>query len=67
LSYYYAGEVDEMRSEENWGEYFDVAVGTFEKGSVEMEGMRPGRESWVEDGIGWVGRILTGGEEGLST
>jgi hypothetical protein len=67
LSYYYAGEDDEMRLEENWGEYFDVAVGTFEKDSVEMDGMRPGRESWVGDGIEWVGRILKRGEKELGS
>jgi len=67
LSYYYAGEDDEMRKEEHWGEYFDVAVGTLEKGSVEMEGMRPGRVSWVGDGIGWVGRVLKGGEKELGS
>jgi hypothetical protein len=65
LSYYYAGEDDEMRMEENWGEYFDVAVGTFEKGSVEMKGMRPGRESWAGDGVEWMRMILKGGEKDL--
>jgi len=55
-----------MAKEGNWGEYFDVAVGTFEKEGVEMEGMRPGRESWVGDGIAWVGRVLKGGEKELS-
>jgi hypothetical protein len=67
LSYFYGGDDDEMAREENWGPYFDIAVGTFEKEAVEMEGMRPGRQSWFEDGIGWVGHIVCGGEKELSS
>jgi len=46
LSFFYSGDDDEMASEENWGPHFDIAVGTFENESVEMEGMRPGRQGW---------------------
>jgi hypothetical protein len=39
----YSGDDKKMAKEESWGPNFDVAVGTFEKESIEMEGMRPGR------------------------
>lgn len=44
-----------MRMEENLGEYFDVALMTFEKGSVEMEKMRPERERGLGRGWDWLG------------
>lgn len=65
LSFYYSGEDDDMAREENWGPHFDVAVGTFEKESVEMEGMRPGSQGWWDEGIGWVKDVLREGEKGL--
>ena len=57
---------DEMAREENWGPHFDVPVGTFEKESVEMPGMRPGRQGWWEDGIGWVKEMIGEGERFFS-
>jgi hypothetical protein len=59
LTFYYEGDDDDMASEEHWGPYFDVAVGTLERDSAEMEGLRPGRHSWWDEGLEWV-KGLTG-------
>ena len=55
LTFYWSGEDDPP---DGWGPHFDVAVGTLEKESVEMQGMRPGRESWWKDGIPWVQEMI---------
>ena len=56
FTFYYAGGDDDEAKD--WGPYFDVAIGTFEKESLEMEGMRPGRQSWWDDGIKWVQEMI---------
>jgi hypothetical protein len=65
LSYQYSGSDDEMTKEENWGPYVDIALGTLEKESVEMEGMRPGRQGWFGDGIEWVKKVFDEGGKSL--
>ena len=61
LTYYYSGDDDEMAAADQWGPYFDVALGTLDKESAEMEGMTPARQSWDEDGIGWVKQMVGDG------
>ena len=65
LSFLYSGEDDEMVKEENWGPHFDIAFATFERESLEVEGMTPGRQGWREDGIGWVKRVFDEGGKSL--
>jgi hypothetical protein len=65
LSFLYSGDDDEMAKEENWGPHFDIAVGTFEKQSLEMKGMRPGKQGWYAEGIEWVKRVFDEGENSL--
>jgi hypothetical protein len=65
LSFLYSGLGDEMSKEENWGPYFDIALGTLEKESAEIEGMRPGRQGWLDDGIGWVKQVFDEGGKSL--
>jgi len=65
LSFFYSGDDDEMAREENWGPYFDIAVGTLEKESVETEGMTLGRQGGGEEGIGGVKGVLGEGEKAL--
>ena len=57
LTFHWTGDDDDWVLE-NWGPHFDVAVGTFDKDSVEMEGMRPGRHSWWAEGIKWVQEMV---------
>lgn len=57
LTFHWTGDDDEWVLK-NWGPHADIAMGTFEKESVEMEGMRPGRQSWWDDGIKWVQEMI---------
>jgi hypothetical protein len=66
LTFFYSGEDDDMAAEENWGPYFDIAVGTFDTESAEMRGLRPGMQSWWGEGIGWVREVLGESERSLS-
>ncbi|GAB1314556.1 hypothetical protein MFIFM68171_04766 [Madurella fahalii] len=45
------------------GPIVDVAVGTLDRES--MERVRPERQGWWEDGVGWVKRLLSEGDGGL--
>lgn len=65
LSFMYSGTDDEMAKAENWGPYLDIALGTLEKESAEMEGMRPGRQGWFGDGIEWVKKVFDEGGKSL--
>ncbi|KAG4418364.1 hypothetical protein IFR04_008506 [Cadophora malorum] len=49
----------------HWGPYFDVAGGTLDREFLEIEGYRPNRYGWAEDGISWVKRLLREGERSL--
>jgi hypothetical protein len=65
LSFLYSGDDDEMANEENWGPHFDIALGTFDKESTEIEGMRPGRQGWYAEAIPWVKQVLEEGGKSL--
>jgi hypothetical protein len=49
----------------NWGPYFDVALGTWDTESLEMDGLRPCYLVWSKDGIDWVKRLVLEGEKSL--
>lgn len=49
---------DDNETQKKWGPYFNVAMGTFDKESLEIEGMRPTCQSWWEDGIKWVQEMI---------
>jgi hypothetical protein len=59
LTYYYSGPRPGWTLERN----FDVAVGTLDKASLEIEGLRPDRHGWWSDGINWVKTLLRDGDE----
>jgi hypothetical protein len=61
LTFYYSAKAA------NWGPFFDVAVGTLDRESLEMEGFGPSRQAWMSDGIGWVQRLLKDGEKSLTS
>ena len=61
LTYHDSGD-DEMAAEDKWGPNFDVALGTLDKESAEMEGVRPTRQGWHEYGIGWVKQMVGNGD-----
>jgi hypothetical protein len=65
LSFLYSGDDDEMVKEENWGPHFDVALGTFDRESAEIEGMRPGRQGWYKEALPWVKQVLEEGGKSL--
>jgi hypothetical protein len=65
LTFMYSNDDDDMKKEENWGPYLDIALGTLEKESAEMEGMRPGRQGWFADGIEWVKKVFDEGGKSL--
>jgi len=49
-----------------WEPHFDIALGTLDRESLEMEGFKPSLHAWYEDGIGWVQRLLKDGEKGIA-
>ncbi|CZT05633.1 hypothetical protein WAI453_004885 [Rhynchosporium graminicola] len=65
LTFYYSGPPGELAIKNAWGPYFDVASGTLDRESLEMEGFKPSRHVWAEDGIAWVKGLLKGGESSL--
>ncbi|KAL2067645.1 hypothetical protein VTL71DRAFT_15741 [Oculimacula yallundae] len=65
LTFYYSGTPGEQSMRNKWGPYFDVAGGTLDKESLEMEGYKPGRHVWADDGIDWVKKLLKEGENSL--
>jgi hypothetical protein len=60
LTFHYSGGDDEMAAEDKFGPHFDITLGTLDSESAEMEGVRPGRQGWCEDGIGWVKQMVGG-------
>ncbi|KAH7310000.1 Mss4-like protein [Rhexocercosporidium sp. MPI-PUGE-AT-0058] len=65
LTFYYSGPPGEMSTRGKWGPYFDVASGTFDREYLEMEGFKPSRRVWADDGIEWVNKLLKEGETSL--
>jgi hypothetical protein len=65
LTFHFSGEQRELSKKAGWGPILDVAVGTLDKESVEMEGFRPGHKGWLEYGIPWVVKLLEEGEKSL--
>lgn len=43
----------------------DITLGSLDKKCLEMEGMRPCMQTWLEDGIAWVKKLVVEGEKGL--
>lgn len=43
----------------------DITLGSLDKNSLEMEGMRPCMQTWLEDGIDWVEKLVVEGEKGI--
>ncbi|PVH75770.1 hypothetical protein DL98DRAFT_518462 [Cadophora sp. DSE1049] len=65
LTYYCSDAPGTMPTREHWGPYFDVAGGTLDREFLEMDGYRPNRYGWADDGISWVKRLLKEGEKSL--
>jgi hypothetical protein len=61
LTYYYGGPKPGWTLPEK---NFNVALGTLDEECLEMEGIRPERHGWWTDGIGWVKRLVRGGDGG---
>lgn len=47
------------------GQFFDIAVGSLDKESVEMEGFGPSAQVWDKDGISWVVKLVNEGKKSL--
>ena len=47
------------------GMFFDIAAGTLDKESVEMEGFRPAMQAWKDDGIPWAVKMVSEGKKSL--
>ncbi|KFY45971.1 hypothetical protein V494_00671 [Pseudogymnoascus sp. VKM F-4513 (FW-928)] len=58
LTYHYTGDDDELSQDDKWGPYFDVALGTLDKESTEIQGVRPTRHGHCDDAIGWVKEMV---------
>ena len=65
LTFHFSGGQREMTKKAGWGLIFDVAAGTLDKESIEMEGFKPSYKGWREDGIPWVVKLLEEGEKSL--
>jgi hypothetical protein len=58
FTYHYSGDDAYGGPESDSVPEFDVALGTLDKESAEMEGMRPTRHGWIGDGITWVKEMV---------
>lgn len=56
LTFHYSGEDDDAA--EQWGPYFDIALGTLDEESVKIEGLRPTRHGHCDDAIGWAKEMV---------
>lgn len=65
LTFYNSGPPGKVAKEGKWGPYFDVASGTIDREFLEMEGFKPSRRVWDDDGIEWVKKLLKEGEGSL--
>lgn len=45
--------------------FCDIAVGTLDKESLEMEGFGPSIQFWHDDGVPWVVKLMKEGKKGL--
>lgn len=43
----------------------DIALGSLDLESLEKEGVRPERQGWWEDGVGWIKKLVSEGDGGL--
>jgi hypothetical protein len=62
LAFCYAGP-----RPESWklGPIVDIALGSLDLESLEKEGVRPERQGWWEDGVGWIKKLVSEGDGGL--
>jgi hypothetical protein len=63
ISFLKTGPMTPLRSA--MGSFFDVAVGTLDKESLEMEGFAPSMQAWDKDGISWVVKLINEGKKAL--
>jgi hypothetical protein len=63
ISFFKTGPMTPLRSV--MGSFFDVAVGTLDKESLEMEGFAPSMQVWDKDGISWVVKLINEGKRAL--
>jgi hypothetical protein len=59
LTFLFTG--DEGEGKEIWGPTFNVAVGSLDRESLEMEGLMPVDHAFWADGISWVHKLVEGG------
>jgi hypothetical protein len=62
LAFCYAGP-----RPDSWtlGPIIDVALGSLDLECLEREGVRPERQGWWEDGVGWIKKLVSEGDGGL--
>ncbi|KAG4430312.1 hypothetical protein IFR05_014202 [Cadophora sp. M221] len=65
LTFYNSGAPGKLATEGKWGPYFDVASGTIDREFLEMEGFKPSRRVWDDDGVQWVTKLFKEGESSL--
>jgi hypothetical protein len=63
LTFFKSGVGGPMR--QAMGMFVDIAAGTLDKESVEMEGFGPVMQAWKDDGIPWAVKLVSEGKEGL--
>jgi hypothetical protein len=63
LTFYRTGPITPLR--QALGQFLDIAVGTLDKESVEMEGFGPSMQAWADHGISWVLKLVKDGKKGL--
>jgi hypothetical protein len=63
ISFFKTGPMTPLR--QAMGSFIDVAVGTLDKESVEMEGFAPSFQVWDKDGISWVVKLINEGKKAL--
>jgi hypothetical protein len=63
LTFWFDGPKSPLR--QALGDFFDIATGTLDKESVEIEGFSPIMQMWADDGINWVTKLVNEGKKGL--
>lgn len=62
LTYHYSGAFPPQYS--MLPPMIDLTMGSLDKGSLEMEGVRPDRHGWWTDSVPWVAELLRNGDGG---
>lgn len=65
LTFHYSGPNSELAEKANWGPTLDITLGSLDKASAAIDGVRPDRQVWTSNGTEWVKQLVLEGQSSL--